>query len=180
MSNDSDESDNSKDNLFIYSGNISILDSKTFKKYKVILAVVAFACWVSETIMVGVFGGFLSGFGTYFGMMRLKEGSPTMYNWVLQNPGWVEAGSIIITFWFSGVTLGGLFIVLISNFTMSAALDYIAESEGLVPNAERFSLGAFIRKIINFIVNGSKTIAAEFKSVKNSDIPSVETMPVAA
>ena len=174
----SDNSDD-KENLVFYSANVGILNSKVFQKYKLILGIVAFACWVSETIMIGVFGGFLSGFGTYFGMMRLKEGSPTLFNWVLENPGWVEAGSIIITFWVSGVTLGGLFIVLISNFTMSAALDYIAEVEGLVPNTERFSLGAFIKKIINFFVNGSKTVAAEIKAATSKPIVEV-ALPVAA
>lgn len=171
----------SRDDLRIFSFDKvkQVTQTKVFQKYKVVFVVVGFGLFLGASVQMGILGGILAGLGTYTGMERLKEGCPSLYNWVLENPGWVELASIVVTTGIFGLTLGGVFISLISNFTMSATLDWIAEKDGLIKNAERLSIGRMIRNLIAYIVNGTKSLMGEFKTekVKTTDVIIPEVLP---
>ncbi len=123
----------------------SIFNSKTFKKYKLASAVIVIGVFF---VPVAVLGGVLAGLGTKMGMDRLKESNPQIYNWVLDNPGWVELATMAAYAGAFGLTLGGVLISLVANFTMSMVLDHYAEKEGKVQGVEALSLSGFIKSII--------------------------------
>lgn len=129
----------------------SIFRSKTLQKYKLPLIVIGFGFFMGGSIALGVIGGVLSGLGTKLGMDRLKESAPRIYNWILDNPGWVELISIVAYAGAFGLTLGGVLISLVANFTMSLVLDYYAEKEGRVAGLQPFSLSNMIKELISKI-----------------------------
>lgn len=158
--------DDEKPRIFAFDEASNIFHTKMFQKYKVPFAVIGIGIFF---VPVAVLGGLLAGLGTYAAMERLKDGKPELYNWVLQNPGLVELISIVATAGAFGLTLGGVLIGLVANFTMSATLDYIAEKHGVVRNVGKFSLIATIRQFINYVAHGFKTIKAEFSSDKKQE-----------
>lgn len=147
----------SRDNMRIFSFDKirEFTQMKVFQKYKVPFAVIGIGVFF---VPVAVLGGFLAGLGTYAAMERLKDSKPQLYNWVLENPGLVELISIAATAGAFGLTLGGVLIGLVANFTMSATLDYMAEKDGLIDGVEKFSINALIKKIISYFTNGFKLI----------------------
>jgi hypothetical protein len=154
-----------------------IFQTKVFKKYKVVFGIIGFGFFLGGPVQMGVLGGVLAGLGTYAAMERLKECRADIYNWILQNPGWVELMCMAATTGVFGLTLGGVFISLVANFTMSATLDWIAERHGVIPNTDQFSFGKAIRDTIKFVFNGTKTIAKDlsddFKPKKEADASSI-------
>jgi hypothetical protein len=145
------------------------LKSKIFEKYKYPLVLSGIGLFIGGSVALGVMGGVLSGFGTKLGMDRLKDSMPELYNWILEHPGTVEVLSMVAFTGAFGLTLGGVFIGLIANFTTSYVLDVYAES-GLIPDVERLTLAALMRKIFAkfkalFITvkAGVKEGVAEFK-----------------
>lgn len=127
----------------------SIFQSKSFKKYRLAFLVIGFGFFMGGSVALGVIGGVLAGLGTKLGMDRLKESAPSVYNWILENPGWVEMISMIGYAGAFGLTLGGVLISLVANFTMSVVLDYYAEKEGKVEGIERLSLSNVIKSIVS-------------------------------
>lgn len=177
-----------RDNMRVFSFDKinGLFHTKVFHKYKVVFGIIGIGFFLGGPIQMGVLGGILAGLGTYAAMERLKLSRPDMYNWVLTNPGWVEMICMGATTGVFGLTLGGVFISLVANFTMSATLDWIAEQQGLVICAEKFSFGRAIRDFIKFIVNGAKNIGSEvskeFQTTKDkvSEVLIPEVLPAIA
>lgn len=126
----------------------SIFQSTSFKKYRLAFLVIGCGFFMGGSIALGVMGGVLAGLGTKLAMDRLQESCPGLFNWVLDNPGWVELFSMISMAGVFGLTLGGVFISLVANFTTSVVLDYYAEKVGKVPNVPKLSLSNLIKSMI--------------------------------
>ena len=159
--------DDEKPRIFAFDEASNIFHTKMFQKYKVPFAVIGIGIFF---VPVAVLGGLLAGLGTYAAMERLKDGKPELYNWVLENPGLVELLSIIATAGAFGLTLGGVLIGLVANFTMSATLDYIAEKHGVIRNTEKLSIVKLIRQFINYVTHGFKTIKSELSDSKKQQV----------
>lgn len=133
------------------------------KKYQVPIGIcLGGLLLIGGSFGIGLAGGLLSGVGTKFGLDRIRESNEDMFNWILQNPGKIEAVSMILSLVFASSGLGVMFIMLVSNFSMSYALDFYAMKYG-DPNAQTLSLASLIRSLFRSIKSLFTTVTTSVK-----------------
>jgi len=155
----------------------TFLENKYIKKYGFIAAFLGIGLlYGSSVVVLGIFGGGLAGLGTKLGLDRLRESSPSLYNWVLDNPGWVEVISMFASAGIFGLTLGGVFTSLVANLTTTVVLDYYAEVEGKEPGVEKLTFRGLLFKMFNgirkFISSLKSDIRETIKQIKTPEVKS--------
>lgn len=172
---------------------LNLINDKYLKKYMFSIGAIGIALFVGGSLTTGIFAGVFTAAGFGLLLEKIREGSPSVYNWILDHPVAMDFFTgALFTFTF-GFSVAGIIGGAVVNILTSVVLDYYAEKEGKVPGVETLTFGALFRKVLDgiktFISGAKREISAAVKDIKKpqaeksvvvvNDIPSTVVPTVA-
>lgn len=151
---------------------LSILNEKYLKKYLFSIGAISLALFIGGSLTTGIFAGVFTTAGFGLLLEKIKDGAPSVYNWIIDHPVAMDfLIGALFTYTF-GFTVAGIIGGAVVNILTSVVLDYYAEKEGKVPGVETITFGQLIRQAFNGIKNLFITAKKEITSVvKESRLP---------
>lgn len=144
------------------------IDMSTVKKYAVPGALIAVSFMVGGVVLQGAFLGICAAASFWIMLERIKDGAPSVYNWILDHAGiadLVVTGLAAIVF---GVSITGLAAAVISGLVVSVVFDYYADKVGHVEDAPDLTFKSIYSSITSLFSSRKK----KKKESENEDDPS--------
>ncbi len=137
------------------------VDTDTVTKYAIPGVLVCAGLVLGGVVLQGAYLGVAAAGSFWIILKRIKNGAPSLYNWILDNSGFADILVTIGATFVCGTTITGLAAAIITGLIVSTVFDFYKDHVGHVKNVPSITLSGVFKMITSKFLSRKKTTKEE-------------------